>query len=61
MSLDSRRDGDVAENHPNLCTDSEEPNHNSAGGDEPEIISGMVEGESLNSRCHLILFRGHRC
>ena len=43
MCLD-RRDGDVAENHPNLYTDSEEPNHNSAGGDEPETISKMVEG-----------------
>jgi len=59
MCLD-RRDSDVAENHPNLYTDSEEPNHNSAGGDEPETISGMVKGESLNSRCHLILFRVER-
>jgi len=38
MSLD-RRDGDVAENHPNLCADSEGPNHDSAGVDEPEAIS----------------------
>jgi len=59
MFLD-RRDGDAAENHPNLYTDSEGPNHNSAGGDEPEVISGMVEGQSLNSHCHLILFRVER-
>lgn len=37
-----RRDGDVVEEHSNLCLNFEEVHHDSKGGCEPGTVDGMA-------------------